>query len=154
MAEKKYYWLKLKRDFFKRHDIRIIEEMPNGKEYILFYLKLLLESTSDAHFIDRNPREVARLTDESIEFVKEALSILKEYGLIQEDEYGGLYAPYITKATVYSCAEEDGRDRNAPEYKLWRLSVLERDDFTCQECKERGGRLNAHHIKLSLLPSE
>ena len=45
MAEtKKYYWLKLKRDFFKRHDIRIIEEMPNGKDYILFYNKLLLES--------------------------------------------------------------------------------------------------------------
>ena len=39
MADKKYYWLKLKRDFFKRHDIRIIEEMPNGKEYLLFYNK-------------------------------------------------------------------------------------------------------------------
>ena len=46
MAEKdkKYYWLKLKRDFFKRHDIQIIEAMPNGKDYILFYLKLLCES--------------------------------------------------------------------------------------------------------------
>ena len=44
MADKKFYWLKLKRDFFKRHDIRIIESMPNGKDYILFYLKMLLES--------------------------------------------------------------------------------------------------------------
>ena len=46
MAEKdkKYYWLKLKRDFFKRHDIQIIEDMPNGKDYILFYVKLLCES--------------------------------------------------------------------------------------------------------------
>ena len=33
MADKRYYWLKLKRDFFKRHDIRIIEDMPNGKDY-------------------------------------------------------------------------------------------------------------------------
>ena len=41
---KKYYWLKLQRNFFKRHDIRIIEDMPNGKDYILFYLKLLCES--------------------------------------------------------------------------------------------------------------
>ena len=32
-GDKRYYWLKLKRDFFKRHDIRIIEEMPNGKDY-------------------------------------------------------------------------------------------------------------------------
>ena len=34
----KFYWLKLKRDFFKRHDIQIIEAMPNGKDYVLFYL--------------------------------------------------------------------------------------------------------------------
>ena len=46
MASKKYYWLKLQKDFFKRHDIQIIESMPNGKEYILFYLKLLAESVS------------------------------------------------------------------------------------------------------------
>ena len=44
MAESKFYWLKLKKDFFKRHDIRIVESMPNGKDYILFYMKLLLES--------------------------------------------------------------------------------------------------------------
>ena len=45
MAEtKKYYWLRLRKDFFKRHDIRILEAMPNGKEYALFYLKMLAES--------------------------------------------------------------------------------------------------------------
>ena len=44
MSNKKYYWLKLKKDFFKRHDIQIIENMPNGKDYVLFYLKLLVES--------------------------------------------------------------------------------------------------------------
>ena len=44
MANKKYYWLKLDRNFFKRHDIRIVETMPNGKEYVLFYMKLLVES--------------------------------------------------------------------------------------------------------------
>ena len=43
---KKYYWLKLQKDFFKRHDIRVLEEQENGKDYVLFYLKLLLESVS------------------------------------------------------------------------------------------------------------
>jgi len=33
------------------------------------------------------------------------------------------------------------------EYRSWRLSVFERDEFTCQKCKEKGGRLNAHHIQ-------
>ncbi len=33
-GNKRYYWLKLKRDFFKRHDIRIIESQENGKDYV------------------------------------------------------------------------------------------------------------------------
>ena len=37
--------------------------------------------------------------------------------------------------------------RNSPEYEEWRQSVFERDDYTCQECGERGGTLNAHHIE-------
>lgn len=33
------------------------------------------------------------------------------------------------------------------EYQTWRRSVFERDDYTCQECGDRGGRLQAHHIE-------
>lgn len=36
--------------------------------------------------------------------------------------------------------------RNTHEYHLWRTAVFERDDFTCQECGQRGGHLNAHHV--------
>jgi len=37
--------------------------------------------------------------------------------------------------------------RNSKEYKIWRKSVFERDDFTCVWCGKRGGDLNADHIK-------
>lgn len=29
----------------------------------------------------------------------------------------------------------------------WRTAVFQRDDFTCQDCGQRGGRLQAHHIE-------
>ena len=31
------------------------------------------------------------------------------------------------------------------KYSDWRLRVYERDSFTCQECGQVGGKLNAHH---------
>jgi len=37
--------------------------------------------------------------------------------------------------------------RNLPEYKVWVSQVFSRDDYTCQDCYKRGGRLDAHHIK-------
>lgn len=37
--------------------------------------------------------------------------------------------------------------RNSTLYKDWRKRVFERDNFTCQRCLKRGGKLNAHHIE-------
>lgn len=43
--------------------------------------------------------------------------------------------------------KERENDRNRPEYVLWRNNVFKRDDYTCQDCGQKGGELNAHHIK-------
>ena len=94
MADKKYYWLKLKRDFFKRHDIRIIEELPNGKEYILFYLKLLLESIDHegalrfSETVPYNEQMLSVITNTNIDIVRSAMKMFIELNMIEllEDE--------------------------------------------------------------------
>jgi len=35
--------------------------------------------------------------------------------------------------------------REHPDYLAWRLRVFRRDDFTCQFCGAKGGKLEAHH---------
>ena len=44
MENKKYYYLKLKEDFFDSEDIKIIESMENGYMYSNILLKMYLKS--------------------------------------------------------------------------------------------------------------
>ena len=96
-GEKKYYWLKLDRRFFHRHDIRIVEAMPNGKDYILFYLKLLCESVSHdgelrfSEAIPYNEQMLAVVTDTNVDVVKAALQTFSELNMIEILDDGTLY---------------------------------------------------------------
>lgn len=88
-TQKKYYWLKLKKNFFKRHDIMIIEAMPNGKDYILFYLKLLVESVDhegELRFNDAIPyseQMLATITNTNIDIVRSAMKVFTELKMIE-----------------------------------------------------------------------
>lgn len=44
--KKRFYWLKLKEDFFKNYKIKALKALPNGRLYVLIYIELLAESTS------------------------------------------------------------------------------------------------------------
>jgi len=93
----KYYWLKLKRDFFKRHDTRIIEAMENGEKYILFYLKLLVESidhSGNLRFSDTipyNEKMLATITNTDIDIVRTAVKVFAELELMEQLDDGTLY---------------------------------------------------------------
>lgn len=87
--QKKYYWLKLDKDFFKRHDIRIIEAMSNGKDYVLFYLKLLVESISHngllrfSDTVPYNESMLSTITNTNIDIVRSAIKAFIQLRMIE-----------------------------------------------------------------------
>ena len=94
MSEKRFYWLKLPRDFFKRHDIKYLETLPNGREIAYFYLKLMTESIDHEGELRFSPKipyteeMLASVTDTNIETVKTAMQTLKDLDLISVSKNG------------------------------------------------------------------
>jgi len=100
---KRYYWLKLQKDFFKRHDIRIIEAMPNGKDYILFYLKMLVESVSHdgelrfSETIPYNEEMLATVTNTNVDVVRSAMKVFIELGMMEVLDDKTIYMAEVQK---------------------------------------------------------
>ena len=116
MTDSKYYWLKLKRDFFKRHDIRIIESMPNGKDYILFYLKLLVESVDHngalrfSDTIPYNAEMLSVITNTNADIVKNALDVFVNLKMIDILDDSTIYMNEVQNM-IGSAANNDNARR-------------------------------------------
>lgn len=120
MAEKKYYWLKLQKDFFKRHDIRIVEGMDNGKDYVLFYLKLLLESIDHegslrfSETIPYNDKMLATITNTNIDIVRSAMEVFTQLGMIEILDDATIFMTETNK--MLGCETEWAKKKR--EYRL------------------------------------
>ena len=101
--KERYFWLKLHRNFFKRHDIRILENMPNGKELVLLYLKLLAESVDHEgalRFSDTLPYSeemLASVTGTAAEIVHAAMQVFQNLNLLELQEDGTIFLPAAAK---------------------------------------------------------
>ena len=118
MAEekKRLYWLKLKKDFFKRHDVRIIKSMENGKDYIIFYLELLCESLDhqgELRFnedIPYNENMLATITDTNVDIVRSAIKLFQELGLVEIWDNGTYYMTKVQEM-IGSYVDTEGAER-------------------------------------------
>lgn len=74
--------------------------------------------------------------------VEQALHGLATKGIIEIDDPAD---PKLFKIINWEQLQPEA-GRRTKEYKQWRSDVFSRDNFTCQICGKRGGKLNAHHI--------
>lgn len=99
---KKYYWMKLREDFFDDDAIEWLEEQPKGKEYALFYLKLCLKSlktngllirTVGSILVPYDTKKLAEITKTDFDTALVAIELLKTIGLVEFLEGGEICLP-------------------------------------------------------------
>lgn len=108
MQNKRYYWLKLKNDFFEGDEINWLEEQENGAVYILFYLKLCLWFLrSDGVLMRRvgkmeipyDTKKLAEITGTPLPAAETAMALLTSAGLVEVQENGALFMPQMEDMT-------------------------------------------------------
>lgn len=141
MAEKRYYWLKLQRDFFKRHDIKIIESMPNGKDYVLFYLKLLVESIDHdgklrfSDTIPYNEDMLSTITDTNIDVVRSAMKLFIDLKMIEVLEDSTIFMAEIEQMLGCETSVAERVRNHRAKQKLLQCNA---DVTPCNSVKQNG----------------
>lgn len=94
---KKYYYLRLKDNFFDSDELKILESMKDGYLYSNILLKLYLRSLkNDGKLVvnDSIPYSadmLASVTGHQVGTIKQALSVFKDLGLIDVLDNGAIY---------------------------------------------------------------
>ena len=102
---KRYFWLKLKDDFFNTEDIKIILSQQNGERYVVFWQKLLLKAITSNEVgvlrykesIPYTPEMLSSILDTDIDTVRSSLSLFTNMGMISVLEDGAFWVEEATK---------------------------------------------------------
>lgn len=160
----KKYWLQLKEDWFEEDSIKWLEEQKNGKEYSLFYMKLMCKAIKTEGILIRQvgkvlipyePSTLAELTRTDIDTVMVAMGLLKKIGLIEILEDGAIFINAVQNmigSTTISALKKQEQLKNKDKKEIgWTSSgiistkdkVKDKDITIVKEYKEKTTRFLA-----------
>lgn len=115
---KRYYWLKLREDFFESKRIKKLRKL--GEPCLVIYLKMQLKSLKTdgiiewAHVEDDIVDELALDLDEPAEYVKRTLDFMVKQGLCEVADEGQTFTlPYV----AYNTGSETASAQRSREYR-------------------------------------
>lgn len=120
---KKYYYLKLKENFFESDEAIILESMPDGYIYSNILLKLYLRSLKNNgllmfnNLIPYNAQMLATITRHQVGTVEKAIQIFQQLKLIEVLDNGALYMTNIQNFVGKSSSDADRKRANYKKAK-------------------------------------
>lgn len=100
MSNNRFYWIKLKTNFFNREDIDFLLSQKNGAEYVVLYQMLCLNTANNNGRLETKMGEIIipynadKIVRDckyfDIDTVNVAMSLYKRLGLIYEEEQDGV----------------------------------------------------------------
>lgn len=122
MSGKRYFWLKLKDDFFTSKRIKKLRKLAGGDTYTIIYLKMQLKALKTDGMLkwsgleDNFADELALDLDESPDNVRITLQYLLSCGLIETSDDISFFLPYavenVGSETAAAQRMRDMRGRN------------------------------------------
>ena len=131
---KRYYWLKLKADWFSDKRIKKLRSIAGGDTHTIIYLTMMLLSLKDEGKLyfegveDNFASEIALALDEDAENVKLTLTFLHRHGLIEicnDDEYQLTEVPTIIGSETASAMRVREHRERKKEDKLLQCNTAE-----------------------------
>ena len=141
---KRYYWLKLKADWFSDKRIKKLRSIAGGDTHTIIYLKMMLLSLKDEGKLyfegveDNFASEIALALDEDAENVKLTLAFLQRHGLIEigdDDEYQLTEVPSIIGSETASAMRVREHRERKKEVRLLQCNTAETG---CNNLKQIG----------------
>ena len=96
MDNKRYYWIKLKTDFFNQDTIDFLLSQKNGCEYVVLYQMLCLKTANNNGLLATNvgeiivPYDINKIARDTryfnVDTIRVALELYKQLGLIYEGD--------------------------------------------------------------------
>lgn len=135
IKNKKYFWLKLKDDFFQNKEIKLIRKYPSGSDILIVFFKMQLLSLKNMGLIEIDgilptvEEELSLLIDEDLNLVKISLPILaklniisiineKDIQMLYHEDMTGIHSETASTIRSRKCRESKKLGLNQPSVAL------------------------------------
>lgn len=139
---KRYFWLKLKEDFFNDKRIKKLRKVAGGDTYTIIYLKLALKTLNtngiyEYESVEENIfEELALELDEEIVDVEMTLGFLMANGLLEQNDNQDVSLPYVIE-NLGSESASASRVRKHRELKKEEQLALQCNDVVTDSNTEK-----------------